>query len=178
MFAIFAHLCNLNTSGSDKMKPRFHFSMDYIYLWLSCPRDLRFKSNLFQFTFSFSDTGTAFISAVEEHMPQLSVVFDHHQIPTLTNKGFESLRRVKQFRLDKEGEKILQSGSQNRGVCGSQSKVLVEDRHHPWRLRQRAPESMRSRQWSSRVPKLTTVWLPHLTDFKPAVICRWLVVAF
>ena len=45
-------------------------------------------------------------------MPQLSVVFDHHQIPTLTNKGFESLRKVKQSQLDDEGETVLQSGSQ------------------------------------------------------------------
>jgi len=112
------------------MKPCFHLATDYIYLWLSCPRDLRFKSNLFQFNFSFSDTGTAFISAVEEHMPQLAVVCAHHQISTLMNKGFEHLRRVKQSRQHEEGEKVLQCGSQTGSMWLSQSKVLLEDRQH------------------------------------------------
>jgi hypothetical protein len=111
------------------MKPRFHLATDYIHLWLSCPHGLRLGSNRFSLAFSFSDRDTAFISADKEHRPHLSVVYYHHRIPTYTNKGFEDLRAVKQPQPDEKGEKLLQCESQTR-VCGSQKKVLLEDRQH------------------------------------------------
>jgi transposase len=54
------------------------------------------------------DMSTAFISAVEEHLPDVAIVFDRYHVSALMNKGIEDLRREQQSQLDEEGKKALQ----------------------------------------------------------------------
>jgi len=54
------------------------------------------------------DMSTAFISAVEEHLPDVAIVFDRYHVSALMNKGIEDLRREQQSQLDEEGKKVLQ----------------------------------------------------------------------
>jgi transposase len=50
---------------------------------------------------------SAFMSAVEEHLPGVAIVFDHYHVSALMNKGIEDLRREQQSRLDEEGKEVL-----------------------------------------------------------------------
>ena len=53
------------------------------------------------------DMNTGFLSAVEQHLPYVPVVFDHYHISALMNKGIEELRREQQLQLDEEGKTVL-----------------------------------------------------------------------
>jgi transposase len=53
------------------------------------------------------DMSTGFISAVEEQLPFVPIVFDHYHVSALMNKGIEEVRREQQAQLDEQGEKIL-----------------------------------------------------------------------
>jgi transposase len=53
------------------------------------------------------DMSTSFISAVEEHLPFVPIVFDHYHVSAMMNKGIEEVRREQQAQLDEEGEKFL-----------------------------------------------------------------------
>jgi transposase len=53
------------------------------------------------------DMSSAFMSAVEEHLPGVAIVFDHYHVSALMNKGIEDLRREQQSRLDEEGKEVL-----------------------------------------------------------------------
>ena len=53
------------------------------------------------------DMSTGFISAVEEHLPFVPIVFDHYHVSAMMNKGIEEVRREQQAQLDEEGEKFL-----------------------------------------------------------------------
>ena len=53
------------------------------------------------------DMSSAFMSAVEEHLPGVAIVFDHYHVSALMNKGIEDLRREQQSQLDEEGKEVL-----------------------------------------------------------------------
>jgi transposase len=53
------------------------------------------------------DMSTGFISAVQDHLPFVPIVFDHYHVSALMNKGIEEVRREQQGQLDEEGEKFL-----------------------------------------------------------------------
>ena len=53
------------------------------------------------------DMSSSFISAVEENLPLVPIVFDHYHVSALMNKGIEEVRREQQAQLDEDGEKIL-----------------------------------------------------------------------
>jgi transposase len=53
------------------------------------------------------DMSTAFMSAVEERLPHVPIVFDRYPVSALINKGIEELRRDQQSPLDEEGKKVL-----------------------------------------------------------------------
>jgi transposase len=53
------------------------------------------------------DMSTGFISAVEEHLPFVPIVFDHYHVSAMMNKAIEEVRREQQAQLDEEGEKFL-----------------------------------------------------------------------
>ena len=53
------------------------------------------------------DMSTSFISAVEEHLPFVPIVFDHYHVSAMMNKAIEEVRREQQSQLDEEGEKFL-----------------------------------------------------------------------
>lgn len=53
------------------------------------------------------DMSTSFISAVQEHLPFIPIVFDHYHVSAMMNKGIEEVRREQQATLDEKGEKIL-----------------------------------------------------------------------
>ena len=42
------------------------------------------------------DMSTGFISAVEEHLPFVPIVFDHYHVSAMMNKGIEEVRREQQ----------------------------------------------------------------------------------
>jgi transposase len=48
-----------------------------------------------------------FISAVQEHLPFVPIVFDHYHVSAMMNKGIEEARREQQNQLDEQGEKFL-----------------------------------------------------------------------
>lgn len=53
------------------------------------------------------DMSRSYISAVQEHLPLVPIVFDHYHISAMMNKGIEEVRREQQAQLDEEGEKLL-----------------------------------------------------------------------
>jgi len=53
------------------------------------------------------DMSTSFISAVEEHLPFVPIVFDRYHVSALMNKGIEEVRREQQAQLDDEEGKVL-----------------------------------------------------------------------
>lgn len=53
------------------------------------------------------DMSTSFISAVEEYLPFVPIIFDHYHVSAMMNKGIEEVRREQQAQLDEEGEKLL-----------------------------------------------------------------------
>jgi transposase len=53
------------------------------------------------------DMSTGFISAVEEHLPFVPIVFDHYHVSALMNKGIEEVRREQQAQLDDEEGRYL-----------------------------------------------------------------------
>lgn len=53
------------------------------------------------------DMSTGFISAVQEHLPFVPIVFDHYHVSAMMNKGIEEVRREQQAQLDEEREKFL-----------------------------------------------------------------------
>ena len=53
------------------------------------------------------DMSTGFISAVEEHLPFIPIVFDRYHVSALMNKAIEEVRREQQAQLDDEGRQIL-----------------------------------------------------------------------
>jgi len=53
------------------------------------------------------DMSSAFMSAVEEHLPAVAIVFDPYHVSALMNKGIEDLRREQQSQLDEEGKEVL-----------------------------------------------------------------------
>ena len=53
------------------------------------------------------DMNTGFLSAVQEYLPYVPVVFDHYHVSALMNKGIEEVRREQQSQLDEEGIKVL-----------------------------------------------------------------------
>lgn len=53
------------------------------------------------------DMSSAFMSAVEQHLPGVAIVFDHYHVSALMNKGIEDLRREQQSQLDEEGKEVL-----------------------------------------------------------------------
>jgi transposase len=53
------------------------------------------------------DMSTGFISAVEEHLPFVPIVFDHYHVSAMMNKAIEEVRREQQEQLDEDGEKFL-----------------------------------------------------------------------
>jgi transposase len=53
------------------------------------------------------DMSTSYISAVQEHLPFVPIVFDHYHVSAMMNKGIEEVRREQQAQLDEEGEKFL-----------------------------------------------------------------------
>lgn len=53
------------------------------------------------------DMSTGFISAVEEHLPFVPIVFDHYHVSAMMNKGIEEVRREQQVQLEEQGEKLL-----------------------------------------------------------------------
>jgi hypothetical protein len=111
------------------MKPYFHLATNWFCLWLFCPRDPRVQPSLFQFAFCLSDTGTAFIPAHEEHLPHVAVVFDHHRIPSMMNKGFEiyeGLNNTNWTRMEKRFSNV----GVELGVRGTQTKVLLGNSQH------------------------------------------------
>jgi transposase len=54
------------------------------------------------------DMSGAFSSAVEEHLPDVAIVFDRYHVSALMNKAIEDLRREQQSQLDEQGKKVLQ----------------------------------------------------------------------
>jgi transposase len=50
---------------------------------------------------------TSFISAVQEHLPFVPLVFDHYHVSAMMNKGIEEVRRQQQAQLDEEGETFV-----------------------------------------------------------------------
>jgi len=65
---------------------------------------------------------TAFISAVEEHLSHVTVVFDHYHVSALMNKGIANLRREQQPQLDEGGDKVFQGGSQTAEYVAPKAK--------------------------------------------------------
>jgi transposase len=53
------------------------------------------------------DMSTGFISAVEEHLPFIPIVFDRYHVSALMNKAIEEVRREQQAELDDKGTQIL-----------------------------------------------------------------------
>ena len=53
------------------------------------------------------DMSTGFISAVEEHLPFVPIIFDRYHISAMMNKAIEEVRREQQAQLDEDGEKFL-----------------------------------------------------------------------
>ncbi len=53
------------------------------------------------------DMSTSFMSAVQEHLPFVPIVFDHYNVSAMMNRGIEEVRRQQQAQLDEEGEKFL-----------------------------------------------------------------------
>ena len=53
------------------------------------------------------DMSTSFISAVEEYLPHVALVFDRYHVSALMNKAIEDIRREQQSQLDEEGKKAL-----------------------------------------------------------------------
>ena len=53
------------------------------------------------------DMSTGFISAVQEQLPFVPIVFDHYHVSAIMNKGIEDVRREQQAQLDEEGERLL-----------------------------------------------------------------------
>jgi transposase len=53
------------------------------------------------------DMNKGFISAVEEHLPDVAIVFDHYHVSALMNKAIEEVRREQQSQLDEEGKQVL-----------------------------------------------------------------------
>ncbi|MDZ7696702.1 MAG: transposase [Deltaproteobacteria bacterium] len=49
----------------------------------------------------------AFISAVENHLPDVAIVFDRYHISALMNRAIEDLRREQQNQLDEDGKQVL-----------------------------------------------------------------------
>jgi transposase len=54
------------------------------------------------------DMSSAFSSAVEEHLPDVAIVFDRYHVSALMNQAIEDLRREQQSQLDEQGKKTLQ----------------------------------------------------------------------
>lgn len=52
------------------------------------------------------DMNTGFSSAVEKHLPDIPIVFDHYHVSALMNKAIEEVRREQQSRLDEEGNRL------------------------------------------------------------------------
>ncbi|MDZ7698934.1 MAG: transposase [Deltaproteobacteria bacterium] len=53
------------------------------------------------------DMSKAFISAVENHLPDVAIVFDRYHISALMNRAIEDLRREQQNQLDEDGKQVL-----------------------------------------------------------------------
>jgi len=53
------------------------------------------------------DMSTSFISAVEQHLPFIPVVFDRYHVMALMNKAIDELRREQQAQLDDQGRQLL-----------------------------------------------------------------------
>jgi transposase len=53
------------------------------------------------------DMSTSFISAVEQHLPFIPIVFDRYHVMALMNKAIDELRREQQAQLDDEGREAL-----------------------------------------------------------------------
>lgn len=49
----------------------------------------------------------AFMSAVEERLPHVPIVFDRYHVSTLINKGIEELRRDQRSQQDEEEKRVL-----------------------------------------------------------------------
>jgi transposase len=53
------------------------------------------------------DMSTGFISAVQEHLPLVPIVFDHYHISALMNKAIEDVRREQQVQIDQDGKELI-----------------------------------------------------------------------
>ena len=53
------------------------------------------------------DMSKSYISAVQEHLPLVPIVFDHYHISALMNNAIEDVRREQQAQIDQEGEKLI-----------------------------------------------------------------------
>jgi transposase len=53
------------------------------------------------------DMNKGFISAVEEHLRGVAIVFDHYHVSALMNKAIEEVRREQQSQLEDEGKEVL-----------------------------------------------------------------------
>ena len=53
------------------------------------------------------DMNTGFSAAVQEHLPDVAIVFDHYHVSALINKSIDDLRREQQSQLDEDDQKAL-----------------------------------------------------------------------
>lgn len=53
------------------------------------------------------DMSTGFASAVQSHLPDIAIVFDHYHVSALINKAIDELRREQQSHLDEDDRKFL-----------------------------------------------------------------------
>jgi transposase len=118
------------------------------------------------------DMSVAYVCAVQKHLPEAAIVFDHFHVIKLFNEKLSDLRRQLYNHLTDEGEKRILKGT--RWLLLKNPQNLKADKNEPDRLRQALEINQPLAMAYYLKEDLRQVWMQPSKEAAEAFLCDWI----